>query len=146
MRICPSILVGSLLLLSTHRSPAPIQESLSKQEAARFAGTWTGRIKFGGNLDAVEFTLVINPEATSMIQSSRRFGEFTHPTTVNAGVLSWIAGPTNRNVWTLTPNPDGQTAVVKVKPVAGEEGAATFQRVEPPSKRGRAGVQSKSRP
>jgi hypothetical protein len=146
MKIGTSILVGSLLLLSAEHSPAPIQESLSKQEAARFAGTWTGRIKFGGNLDAVEFTLVINPEATSMIQSSRRFGEFTHPTTVNAGVLSWIAGPTNRNVWTLTPNPDGQTAVVKVKPVAGGEGAATFQRIETSPKRDARGTRAKSRP
>lgn len=134
------------ILLFAHHSPAPIQESLSKQDAARFAGTWTGRIKFGGNVDAVEFTLVINPEATSMIQTSRRFGELTHPTTVNAGVLSWIAGPRNGNVWTLTPNPDGQTAVVKVKPVAGGEGSATFQRGESPPKDRRAGAQSKSRP
>jgi hypothetical protein len=81
-----------------------------------------------------------------MIQKSVRFGELTHPTTVNGGVLSWIAGPKNGNVWTLTPNPDGQTAVVKVKPVLGGESAATFQRSESPTKPGRAGARSKSRP
>jgi hypothetical protein len=171
MKIDPTILVGSLLLLlSTQRPPAPIQESQetpsptpqvtatpstapsvapatapSKREAARFAGTWTGRIKFG-NAGEVQLTLIINPEATSLIHKSERFGETAHPTTVNAGTLSWTAGVKNGNMWTLTPNPDGQTAVVKVKPLTGGEGAATFQRGESPSKGRRAGAQSKSRP
>jgi len=146
MKIGTSILVGSLLLLSTQRSPAPIQESLSKQDAARFAGTWTGRIKFG-NAGEVQLTLIINPQATSLIHKSKRFGETAHPTTVNAGTLSWTAGVRNGNRWTLTPNPDGQTAVVKVKPLTGGEGAATFQRVATsPKQNARAGTQSKSRP
>jgi hypothetical protein len=171
MKIGTRILVGSLLLLSTQHSPAPIQESQetpspsptaqaaatssaapnataatapSKQEAARFAGTWTGRIKFG-NAGEVQLTLIINPQATSLIHKSERFGETAHPTSVNAGTLSWTAGVKNGNIWTLTPNSDGQTAVVKVKPLIGEEGTATFQRAESPTKPGRAGARSKSR-
>jgi hypothetical protein len=156
------ILLGSLLLLlSAQRSPAPIQETQetpspsptpaanatpSRQEAARFAGTWTGKIKFGGNAAEVEYTLVINPEATSMIQKSQRFGEFARPTTVNASTLSWTTGPKNGITWTLTPNPDGQTASVKVKPVTGEEGTATFQRVETSPKRNMRGARQKARP
>src|SRR5436305_13736342 len=82
MKIGATILVGSLLLLlSTQRSPAPIQETQetpsptpvpstapSKEEAARFAGTWTGHIKYAGNAGEVEDPLIINPEPTSMIQ------------------------------------------------------------------------------
>ena len=147
MKIRARILIGSLLLLlSAQHSPAPIQETPSKREAARFAGTWAGKIKFGENAGAVEYSLIINPEATSMIQRSPRFGENAHPTTVNAGTLSWIAGPKNGNLWTLTPSSDGQTAVVKVKPITGAEGAATFRRAGLPAKPGRVGAQSKSRP
>jgi hypothetical protein len=169
MKMRTSILVGSLLLLSTQPSPAPIQESQetptpspqvsatpsatpntipsiapSKQEAARFAGMWAGRIK-SGNANDVEFTLIVNPEATSLIQKSQRLGEFAHPTTVNAGTLSWTAGPKNGIVWTLTPNADAQTAVVKVRPASGEESTANFVRAESPTKRGRAGTRVKSR-
>lgn len=155
-----------LLLLSTQRSPAPIEEEtpsptptpaqsaspsatavspLPRQEAARFAGTWTGKIKFGGNMAEVEYTLIVNPEATSMIQRSQRFGENARPTTVNAGTLSWTAGVRDGNLWTLTPNPDGHSALVKVKPAAGAEGTAIFQRTDAPTKRGRAGARAKAR-
>ena len=136
------------ILMIAHRSPAPIQETspLSKQEVARFAGTWTGRIKFGVNAGEVEYTLVINPEATSMIQKSLRFGENARPTTVNAGTLSWTAGPKTGNAWTLTPNPDGRTALVKVKPASGREGTATFQRIETSPKRNARGAGAKARP
>src|SRR5256885_3791910 len=149
MKIGATILAGSLLLLlSTQRSPAPIQETQetpspnpvpsaapSKEEAARFAGTWTGKIKFAGNAGEVEYTLIINPEATSMIQKSHRFGEIARPTTVDTGTLLWTTGPQNGIKWTLTPNPDRQTALVKVKPITGQEGTATFQRVEASPKR-----------
>jgi hypothetical protein len=156
------ILAGSLvLLLSAQRLPAPIEEetpapastvsaapsaaAFSKQEAARFAGTWTGKIKFGGNLNEVEYTFVINPDATSLIMKSLRFGEFARPTTLNGNALTWTAGPKNGNVWTLAPNPEGQTALVKVKLATGAEGNATFQRTESAPKRGRAGGRLKGR-
>jgi hypothetical protein len=158
------ILAGSLiLLLSAQRLPAPIEEetpspspastvsaapsaaALSKQEAARFAGTWTGKIKFGGNPNEVEYTLMVNPEATSLIMKSLRFGEFARSTTLNGNALRWTAGPKNGNVWTLAPNPDGQTALVKAKPAAGAEGNATFQRTKFAPKREHAGGRLKGR-
>lgn len=138
-----------MLLLSTQRSPAPIEEEkpsptptpapsasasatpaspLSKQEAARFVGTWTGKIKFGRFGD-VDFTLVINPQATSLIQKSR-FGELAHPTNLNAGTLSWAAGEKSDHAWRLTPNPDGQTAVTTLKLQSGVESTAIFRRVQ----------------
>lgn len=165
MNINKTILAGSLLLLlSAERSPAPIAEEtpsptptasstaassaaanqLSRQDAARFAGTWTGKIKFGGFAAEVEYTLVINSEATSLILKSQRTGENARPTTVNNGTLSWTTGVRDSNAWTLTPNPDGHTALVKVKPSAGADGTATFQRSYAPIKRGRAGARLKT--
>jgi hypothetical protein len=165
-RFVKLLAVIGFLIIAAHRLPAPIEEEASpsptatrqatappaptatgpllKRQAARFAGTWTGKIKFGNTSD-VEFTFIINPEATSMIQKSKRFGEHAHPTTVNANTISWTAGAKNAITWTLTPNSDGQTAVVKVKPISGEESTATFQRTESPSKHPRAGARAKSR-
>jgi len=159
--------VSLLLLLSTQRSPAPIQEtqespspsptplatataatpstipstSPSRQEAARFAGTWTGKIKFGRFGD-VDFTFVVNPAANSLIQKSR-FGELAHPTSVNAGTLSWTAGEKNDHAWTLIPNPDGQTALITLKLPSGES-TAVFQRVQSPPRRNTPSPRSKS--
>jgi hypothetical protein len=153
----------TLLILLAHRCPAPIEEESptpspastaittlsvsapSKQETARFAGTWTGRIKFAEMANEGEFTLMINPEATSLILKTPRFGESAHPTTINGGTVWWKAGPRDGNLWTLTPNPDGQTALVKVKPAVGTEGSATFQRGESSMKRGHAGGRLKNR-
>jgi hypothetical protein len=164
MKIAKTILAGCLfLLLGTQRSPAPIEEEkppsptpiqgnspsatagsqLSRQEAARFAGTWTGKIKFGNTSDA-EFTFIINLEATSLIQKYKRLGESAHPTTVTDGTISWTTGAKDAIKWTLTPNADGQTALVKMKPISVEESTATFQRTETPAKHGRAGARPKA--
>lgn len=156
-------MISLVLFASTQRSPAPIEEEkpsptptpvqatspsasvgqLSRTEAARFAGTWTGKIRFGNTGDA-EFTFVINSEATSLIQKYKKLGESAHPTTVNQGTISWTTGAKEGIKWSLTPNSDGQTAVVKMKPVSVEESTATFQRSESPTKRGRAGARSKA--
>jgi hypothetical protein len=140
---------ASLLFFSARRCPAPIAEETptpaptstamttplasvpAKQNAARFAGTWTGKIKFAMNMNEMDYTLMVNQEATSLILKSPRIGEYARPTTINAGALSWKAGPHDGNLWTLTPNPDGQTATVKVKPGANPEVTATFQRAKP---------------
>jgi hypothetical protein len=167
MKIIRTILAGSLfLLLSTQRSPAPIEEEtpspsptptpaqsaspsatavspLSRQEAARFAGTWTGKIKFGRFGD-VDFTLVINPEATSLIQKSR-FGELAHPTSIKAGALLWGAGEKSDHAWTLTPNPNGQTALTTLTLPSGVVSTAIFQRVQSQPRRSSPSPRSKSR-
>ena len=154
---------GSLLILLAHRMPAPIAEETptpsptstamtepsanvaSKQDAARFSGTWTGKIKFGGPANELDYTLMVNQDATSLIMKSQRFGEYARPTTINAGALSWKAGPHDGILWTLTPNPGGQTATVNVKPAVGAEGTATFQRAGSAPKQGRAGGRLKNR-
>jgi len=165
MRRSTRFLFGfALIVITAHRLPAPIQEvpetptptprsqpnplpstTPERADPAQFAGTWTGKIKFGGNLNEVEYTLMVNPDATSLIMKSLRFGEFARPTTLNGKALTWTAGPKNGNVWTLAPNLDGQTALVKVNLAAGAEGNATFQRTESAPKRGRAGGRLKGR-
>ena len=153
VRILRVLLSIGLLLTTAHQLPAPIQEvpetptptpqsqpnpvpstTPERAEAARFAGTWAGRIKVGKAAD-LDITLVVNPEATSLLQKSTRLGEQvhqnTHPTTVSGRTLSWLGGQTNNIAWTLTPNPDGQTALATTKWATGVENTAIFQRVQP---------------
>ena len=78
--------------------------------AARFAGTWIGRIR-AGTMGDVDVTLVISPDGTSVAQTSKA-GVWTRPLTYNGKLLSWQTGPTNKITWTLTLNPDEQSALV----------------------------------
>jgi hypothetical protein len=138
----------ALLLVGVQRAPAPIQEvsesptptpalqvqpnptPSTKQERANpasFSGTWAGRIKVGTGGE-VHVTLAVNSDATSLTQDSKRMGELTHPTAVNGHTLSWLAGKLNNVAWTLTPNPDGQTAMAGTK-MGGITNTAIFKRL-----------------
>jgi hypothetical protein len=99
------------------------------QTAARFAGTWRGKITFGTS-GVVELTLIVNSSATSLIQKSKA-GEYSHATTYTAGTLSWKGGRNNGFSFTLAPNANGQTAVVTSKPKSGPTSTGTFKRVKP---------------
>lgn len=97
-------------------------------------------------MNEMDYTLMVNQDGTSLILKSPRIGENARPTSINGGTLSWKAGPRDGNLWTLTPNPDGQTATVKVKPGAAPEVTATFQRAKPLTlPPNRAGGRSKGR-
>jgi hypothetical protein len=139
--------VGVLLLLSTHRLPAPIQEvpesptppptqqarkkAPSKSKAiesesktktapkpsakpmegpARFAGTWIGTIKGFGIWGDVEYTLVVDPSGTSVIEKSR-LGTGTRKVSSDGATITWRSGWFKEYTWTLTPNADGKTAI-----------------------------------
>ena len=104
--------------------PGATQE---RANPASFAGTWAGRIKIGTGGE-VHVTLAVNSDATSLTQNSKRMGELTHPTTVNGQTLSWRAGKANNVEWTLTPNPDGQTALAGTR-MGGITDTAIFKRV-----------------
>jgi hypothetical protein len=142
----------ALLLVTAHRLPAPIQEvpeaptsapglkphplpstTPKLADPARFAGTWTGKMKIGNGGD-FDITLVINPEATSLTQRSKRGGQpaqqHVHSTTVSGRTLLWRGGQLDNVAWTLTPNPDGQTASATTK-TAGIENTAIFRKVSP---------------
>jgi hypothetical protein len=142
-----------VLLLMTHRCPAPIEEiqqaptpaptvaaipqrppvtaptpavSTGATGAARFAGTWMGKINMQ-KLGEVGVTLVVNADGTS-VQMKSKMNNAGRPLTYNGKVLSWQGGAQNNIPWTLTLNPDGQTAVA-TRAFAGTTTTATFKRV-----------------
>jgi len=107
--------------------PTPLTQT-TQQRPAHFAGTWTGKMKLR-IAGEVQFILTVNPDATSLTQKSKAFGEHTHVTSYTAQTLSWKAGPKNEIAWTLTPNRDGQTASVTASSEI--NGGAIFYRVQP---------------
>jgi len=109
--------------------PTPLTQT-TQQRLAHFAGTWTGNIKLG-IAGKVQFTLTVNPDATSLEQKSKAFGEHTHVTSYTGRTLSWKAGLKNEIAWTLRPNRDGQTALVTAESGSEINGAAIFYRVQP---------------
>jgi hypothetical protein len=145
-------LTVALLLITTHRLPAPIQEvpesptptpavapapqprkSPPKPRskltgAARFAGTWTGRITIDRFADT-DVTLVISTDGTSVAQRSQA-GVWTRPLTYDGKLLSWQTGPTNNVAWTLTLNPDEQSALVTRTVPGIQNTRAIFKRVQ----------------
>jgi hypothetical protein len=145
------LLVAALLLITAHRLPAPIQEipespsptpavapgaqpkkSLSQPKprskpsgAARFAGTWTGKITID-KFSNTDLTLVISADGKSVAQTSQA-GVWSRPLAYDGKRLSWLTGPTNKVAWTLTLNPDEQTALV-VRIWSGIETKGTLKR------------------
>ncbi len=104
-------------------APAP-------QGPARFAGTWTGTIN-QGMLGNPQVTIVVNANATSVTHSSNLSGAMgTHAATINGDTLKWHTswGWANGLLWTLRPNPDGQTAITTSKSLVSAHGPATFSR------------------
>jgi hypothetical protein len=74
----------------------------------RFDGTWIGTLNnlpFAGN---VEFTLMVTGNGMSVIEKSANFGTNTFQVNCDSNTMSWVTGSS----WTLTPNPDSQTALV----------------------------------
>lgn len=155
------------LLISAHRLPAPIHEvqesptpaqspkpsEESKETRSRrsssadakgvkrlFAGTWRGTVKSIVDVKQqpqLEYTLIINPEGNSVRETSTRWGSKTYSAKRDGQTIKWFAG----SEWTLTPNADGQTAVVRYPHVGAAQrystgygvimGQATFQKIVP---------------
>jgi len=81
-------------------TPTPIQD--------HFDGAWVGTLNnlpFTGN---VEFTLFVSGSGTSVIEKSANFGSNTFQSSCDGNTMRWETGSS----WTLTPNPDGQTALI----------------------------------
>jgi hypothetical protein len=133
-----------ILLLITHRLPAPIQEenptpapeksvrpkpkrvSKPESESARsthsrattaqtaapiqnkFDGAWIGTLNnlpFTGNVD---FTLFVSGGGTAVVEKSVNYGTNNFQVNCDGSTMRWETGAS----WTLTPNPDGQTALI----------------------------------
>ena len=96
--------------------------------AARFAGTWIGRIT-ADRMGDVDVRLVISTDGTSVAQTSKA-GVWTRPLTYDGKILSWQTGPTNAVAWTLKLNPDEQSVLV-TRNWSRNESRAIFKRVHP---------------
>jgi hypothetical protein len=124
-----ALLTAVVLLLATHRLPAPITEipespTPAPEQSAKpkpkritkpkvttkFAGTWTGTIRFGPTL-VVEYTLVINSAGSSVQEKSAQWGSHFYSATCDGKTVRWQTLGTDSR-WALTPNPDGKTALV----------------------------------
>ena len=117
--------VSVVLTRSSAIAPTP-----TLPEAVAFAGTWSGKIK-QGVLGNIVVTLVVNSDATSVRQKTPG-GQYTRAATHSGNTLSWRGGWFHEFAWTLTPNPDGKTAIVTDKGGVGINSTATFQRVATP--------------
>ena len=123
------LFITVVLLLLTHRLPAPITEipesptPAPKQSAkpkpkritkpkvtTKFAGTWTGTIRFGPTL-VVDYTLVINSAGSSVQEKSAQWGSHFYSATFDGKTVRWQTLGTNSR-WALTPNSDGKTSLV----------------------------------
>jgi TonB family protein len=92
---------------------------------ARFAGTWSGKVK-QGVLGHVPSSVTVDPTATS-VELSHNLGGTKRPLTINGNTISWKTGVVGEVRWTLTPNSDGQTAEVTMKGVLLND-STTFHR------------------
>jgi hypothetical protein len=116
----------------TSNPPAQSRKSPSKPKskpsgAARLAGTWIGRIT-ADKMGDVDVRLVISSDGTSVAQNSKA-GVWTRPLTYDGRLLSWQTGPTNAVAWTLTLNPDEQSALV-TRTWSRYRSSANFKRVQ----------------
>lgn len=81
-----------------------------KAPQSRIAGVWTGIISVG-ILGTTEETLTINSTGT-VVGEKNSFGSATHRATCDGTTVKFSAGALNEIAFTVTPNADGQTAVV----------------------------------
>ena len=98
------------------------------QGPARFAGTWSGKIK-QGLLGHVASSLTVNANGTS-VELSHNLGGNTRPATISGNSLTWKSGVAGEITWTLIPNSDGQTAQITMKGLMLND-ATTFRRGQP---------------
>ena len=121
------LLIGSALLITAHRLPAPIQEvpesptpvpgqSPSPQPTGQpkqgpCGGTWIGTLRGVPTIGDVEFTLVIAGAGNVVNEFSSAFGSRSWRATGDGTSIKWQDNWGCK--WTLLPNGDGKTASVR---------------------------------
>jgi hypothetical protein len=76
-----------------------------------FQGTWVGTLRglpFNGDVD---YTLIINAAGTVVNERATAFGSLSFPAICDGVTMRW---KTPGCAKTLTPNPDGRTALITV--------------------------------
>ena len=111
-----------------HESAQATRIKAQKPEnQSRCAGVWTGVLSFGivGTSDE---TLTIDPTGT-VVAERNQFGSATHRATWDGATVSFQSGALNEIAFTLTPNADGQTAVVTANSMFISNPGAAFRKV-----------------
>jgi hypothetical protein len=108
----------------TASSPAQLQQH------PRFPGTWRGTLPFGLAGD-LHLTLVVNNYGTSVTESGGLVGTVTFKATNDGKTVSWHSGVLKEIAWALTPNPDGQTALLTAKSLYIGRSSAVFRKTSP---------------
>lgn len=143
-RLSAPMLVVAWLLATAERLPAPISEVESPTPTPEpsasatspiepqpvkqglFAGTWAGRAMASGKMTPEE---IVIDETDTMIWRENGMQRGVEKAQRNGRTLQAIFSITGIPVvWSLTPEPDGKTALVKEKAL-GNEQAAVFHRV-----------------
>jgi hypothetical protein len=113
---------------STKRKAASPPTQLEQQP--KFAGTWRGTLPFGLAGD-LHLTLVVNNDGTSVTESGGLVGTVNFRATNDGKTVSWHSGILKEIAWALTPNPDGETALLAAKsPYIGSP-SAVFRKASP---------------
>jgi hypothetical protein len=111
-----------------HESTQATQSKARKPEnQSRCGGVWTGVLSFG-ILDTAEETLTIDPTGT-VVTERNQFGSATHPATWDGATVRFQSGALNEIAFTLSPNADGQTAVVTANSMFISNPGATFRKL-----------------
>ena len=111
-----------------HESTQATQIKARKPEnQSRCAGVWTGVLSFG-ILGTAEETLTIDSTGTVVVEKNQ-FGSATHPATWDGATVRFQSGALNEIAFTLTPNADGQTAVVTADSMFISNPGAAFRKI-----------------
>jgi hypothetical protein len=97
---------------STKRqTPSPQPQSQATPQRNPFDGTWSGTINNAPFVGTAEDTFVISASGTSVIDKLGKLSPKLFQTTYDGSTIKW----TNSTcIDTLTPNPDGKTALVTI--------------------------------
>jgi hypothetical protein len=136
------LLIGSALLITAHRLPAPISEVETPTPAPKIKRTakehtektktenrnastpqpspQTHNIYAGTWSGTLNWGIEGNYEHIVVIDAAQKTATVTHvsgttyPTLIGADGISWVTGIFHEHRWTLKPFPNGKTAVVTI--------------------------------
>jgi hypothetical protein len=97
---------------STKRQPpSPIPKNQTTPNRNLFDGTWVGTVTNAPFVGTVQDTFVVSASGTSVIEKLGNLSPKLFQATCDGSTIRWISSTCTD---TLTPNPDGKTALVTI--------------------------------
>jgi hypothetical protein len=93
------------------QTPSPIPKNQATPNRNLFNGTWVGTLNNAPFVGTVEDTFVISASGTSVIEKLGNLSPKLFQATCDGSTTRWISSTCTD---TLTPNPDGKTALVTI--------------------------------